>query len=258
MASRTSARQQEMSQRATVFKGCYAPAFKGDCEDRPYHAGTIMSVAFPDRNVFVTARHVLDRDWNNPCDDENQIHVFSSGTIKQIQRFTYPKGELDLTVIHTQDVDARDVFAEPLDHRHLLNRPLTTDMYVAACGFPRTKNYRKGKQLTCRPYGYFGRVLSDATTKRAGYDPTSHFSLRFNRKRSVNEDGRGGYAPDPDGISGGPAFLVDDLATDAPTQPALAGIVIARDPKLKLLICIRAECISFTAGDSCSEGSMAP
>ena len=67
----------QLSKRVNAQKYSYTPAFKVDCNGRPYHAGTLTAVTFNGLHVLVTASHVLERDLRNSCDAENQIFVFS-------------------------------------------------------------------------------------------------------------------------------------------------------------------------------------
>lgn len=243
----------QISARASRFKGAFVPVFKADCDDRPYHAGTMTAVALPGLPTLVTARHVLDRDENNECDEENQLFLFSGGKITPFGRFQtgrlpIPGGILDLAVILTGDTATLGAFVEPIPAASVRHDRLTEGMYLAACGFPGTKNRVKGKQISNRPYGYFGKLAADHVPEEDGYDPTYHFALEIDLKRVYRAGEKKVKAPDPDGISGGPVFLVHDFKVAAAVEPMLAGIVIARTKNRKHLICIRAEYVLHIAG----------
>lgn len=236
--------------RANLFKGSFVPAFKADCEGRPYHAGTMTGMNFPGGQAFLTAAHVLDRDENNPCDDKYQIYVHDGSELTQIIRFDFRSIEnrkLDLAFFNTQDVLVSKVFAKPIDLNRFHRGPVTNAMYLVACGYPGSKNRRKGKSLSNRPYGYFGKVSNDKATRRAGYDPAYYFSIEIDLKRVHRNGQKRVKAPNPSGISGGPVFLVHDFSSIRLIEPAFAGIVVAKDKISKNLICVRAEFIAMIA-----------
>jgi len=248
-------RQSVISENANKFRGSYVPVYKGDCENRPYHAGTLVGIDLGHRVVLVTARHVLDKDQSNPCDEQNQIYAVIDGQMVQLNRLEtallpLPDGEvLDVLVFVPGSADPQEVVREPVPAYALRREALTKNHYLVACGFPRTKNRRKGKELSVRPYGYFGLLAPESTTRAAGYDPSFHFSIEIDLKRTYRDGLRKVKAAEPQGISGGPVFLVYDFGSVLPAACEFAGIVIARAPNKKSLVCVRADLVALIAAE---------
>src|ERR1700754_1496887 len=152
-----------VSENANKYKNSYSVAFKVDCGDRPYHAGTITGINLGDRVVLVTARHVLDKDHNNPCDQENMIFADADGKIAQINHLhggalKLPNGELmDAIVFVPGTHRPEQIIDEAVPLHDVARMQFKPDHYFSACGFPHTKNKRRGKELSRQPYGYFGK-----------------------------------------------------------------------------------------------------
>jgi hypothetical protein len=243
-----------MSERVKVHRESYFPVFKIDCRNRPYHAGTMIALDFSGKGILVTAAHVLEKDDRNACDSENQIFVFDDGELRQIQKFQTAKlplpkkGEfLDLSVVIPTEFRVNDVVPSTISLNLLRRSQVHQGLYLAACGFPATKNKRNGRELTNRPYGYFGMVSDDKATERAGYDSRFYFSIKFDLKRSHRPGMKKIKAPSPYGISGGPVFFAHDFSgMESPTSE-LAGIAVAKDKENKHIVCVRAEFVEHIA-----------
>jgi hypothetical protein len=242
--------QEQISANARRYSDSYVPVFKVDCREKPYHCGTLFLISHAEREILITARHVLDRDEENPCDQQDQIYAFSKGRVVQIEKFQtallpLPSGGyLDLCLMSPEGLNPRDFVEMPIPSNCIRRTQLHRDVYVAACGFPSTKNARRGRELTRRPYGYFGRVATDEVVRAEGYDPRFHFGIEIDLKRVYREGLNQMRAVDPDGISGGPVFAVHDFSQASDVKDVqLAGVVIARGERKKLLVCVRAEFI---------------
>jgi hypothetical protein len=242
-----------VSRNIKKYAKSYAAAFKVDCERRPYHAGTITGIDLGHQVVLVTARHVLERDQNNPCDEDNMIYAAADGKVDQLNRLqtaalTLPNGKpLDALVFVPETHRPEQIIDEAVPLHDVVRAPIRTDYYFGACGFPHTKNRRKGKELSRRPYGYFGKLASDQIAVSEGYDPQFHFSIEINLKKVYGRGLKEVKAANPEGISGGPVFLVHDFSSSVSMGPKLAGIVIARSSNSKALICIRADVVADMA-----------
>lgn len=249
---------QVTAERADTFKQSYIPNLKIDCDGRPYHAGTLASIVVNGTQLLVTARHVLDRDLRNECDvDENQlVSINKSGFVKinpfemiSLDRASHPRHtkKLDLVVLKPNELDLATLVVNPIPQARFRNKPLHRKLYMAACGFPESKNGEWAKNVTARPYAYYGLVADNSIVARAGYDPMDHFAIEIDLKRVFRGEEKRVRAPSPEGISGGPVFVVHDFMDPGQRHPEFAGIVIARDRMKKHLICVRAEVVEFAA-----------
>lgn len=249
---------QVTAERADTFKQSYIPNLKIDCDGRPYHAGTLASIVVNGTQLLVTARHVLDRDIRNECDvDENQlVSINKSGFVKinpfemiSLDRASHPRHtkKLDLVFLKPNELDLATLVVNPIPQARFRNKPLHRKLYMAACGFPESKNGEWAKKVTARPYAYYGLVADNSMVARAGYDPMDHFAIEIDLKRVFRGEEKRVRAPSPEGISGGPVFVVHDFMDPGQRHPEFAGIVIARDRMKKHLICVRAEVVEFAA-----------
>ena len=240
---------EQISMNAAKYSGSYVACFKVDCDGHPYHAGTLTGIELGHQTVLVTAKHVLEKDGTNPCDHENVIYAFANGEIDQLNllltgNLTLPDGKLlDISVFVPGTHDPRQIVSAPIPLSAVINEPLKSTHYLAACGFPESKNSRNGKELSNRPYGYFGKPKAIINRYQSDYDPNLHFSIEINLKKTYRDDLKEVIAPCPQGISGGPIFLTHDFSSNTSIDPIFAGIVIARDRESKHLIGVHAGAI---------------
>lgn len=248
------------SRNVKKYAKSYAAVFKVSCKNRPYHAGTITGIDLGHQVVLVTAAHVLEKDRSNPCDEDNVIYAAIDGKVDQLNKLQagalpLPNGGLlDALVFVPESHRPEQVIDESIPLHDVVRAPLKADYYFCACGFPQTKNRRKGRELSRRPYGYFGKLAPNQVVASEGYDPQFHFAIEINLKKVYGKGLKGVKAPNPSGISGGPVFLVHDFSGDVAIEPKLAGIVIARSNNSKSLICIRADVVSDMAIELFSKG----
>lgn len=197
--------------------------------------------------------HVLDKDQANESDEDNVIYAFSNGQLTQLDRIRtgvlpLPDGNpLDLYVFVPDSIDPKSIVPEPIPLAAISTSDPKESYYLAACGFPNTRNRIKGKELSNRPYGYFGKTAPDHATTSNGYDPRFHFSIDINLKKSFRGELKEIIAPNPQGISGGPVFLVHDFEKNHAIDCMFSGIVIARGKNSKSLICIRPSVVAEIA-----------
>lgn len=246
---------EQISINAAKFSRSYVACFKADCEGRPYHAGTLTGIDLGHQTVLVTAKHVLEKDNANPYDEDNVLYAFVDGKIDQLNRLQtailpLPNGKLlDISVFVPETHDPSQVVSSPIPLSAVMASPPTSTQYLAACGFPETKNRRKGKEMSNRPYGYFGKSKDIAARYHCDYDPGFHFAIEINLKKTYRGNLKEVIAPCPQGISGGPIFVTYDFAPNTQIECMLAGIVIARDPESKHLIGVHAGVIVDIAHD---------
>ncbi|MBB5943876.1 hypothetical protein [Xanthomonas sp. 3307] len=237
---------EQISINAAKFSRSYVACYKADCDGRPYHAGTLTGIDLGHQIVLVTAKHVLEKDNANPCDEDNVLYAFVGGKIDQLNRLQtailpLPNGKLlDISVFVPETHDPGQIVSAPIPLSAVMASPTTSTHYLAACGFPETKNRRKGKELSSRPYGYFGKAKNIAARHHCDYDPSFHFAIEINLKKTYRGNLKEVIAPCPQGISGGPVFVTHDFAPNTQIDCMLAGIVIARDPESKHLIGVHA------------------
>lgn len=244
-----------VSERIRSVQNTFFPNLRIDCKDRPYHAGTITVMDIQGTRLMVTARHVLDRDQGNECDiGENQLRAAGiDGPVElhpfQLSILTTSDGKtLDLAILKANALDVKALAVEPISVSLVHQGELHDRLYLAACGFPSSKNSEWNWKVTCRPYSYHGLVASDSAVEKAGYDPRYYFAIEIDLKRVYRGKEKMVRAPDPSGISGGPVFVVHDFKDQTTHLPAFAGIVVARDSEKKHLICVRASFVDVVAG----------
>ncbi|WP_295550940.1 hypothetical protein [uncultured Stenotrophomonas sp.] len=234
-----------------VDKRALTPLFKVGCDEVPYHAGTAFGIELSGVKYLVTAAHVFDKDESNDCDSKNEIFCFSEGKLKQIARFDLLHarkngGLVDMAVVTPRDVEIESIFEEFFAESDFELGDVRTDQYVAACGFPATKNkVRWGTtQLTQAPYAYCGRASAPSVCVRAGFDAATHFCFDIFLKKTFTARQKEIRAPDPHGISGGPVFVIHDFS-DAATlmKPKLRGIVVEQKPYDRVVACVKIEVV---------------
>lgn len=236
-----------ISEAPKCFAGWFVPVYKTKADDTPYHYGTAFGIEINGDLYLVTAAHVLAMDPNNPSDEPGVGLVFSQGNLanltpyeQTIFRLPEDNSTIDVLAIQPKNVDLRKVFAGFFKKEHIFPSKLTSKHYLAACGFPETKNRRASKALTLaqRPYSYFGPVSADSKRCKLGFNE-SHFCIDFDVKWTYR-NGFGGYkAPAPNGISGGPVFVVHDFATPSQvSEPYLVGIGIETRKNMKCFVCV--------------------
>lgn len=235
------------------FAGWFVPVFKTNPDDTPYHYGTAFGLEIDGALYLVTAAHVLARDPNNSSDESGVGLVFSRGRLVNLTPYDHtllgvPGGTamIDVVAIQPKNVDLREVFAGFFKTEHVFSSELTSAHYLAACGFPETKNRRASwaQTLAQRPYAYFGRVSEDDKRVALGFNE-AHFCLDFDVSWTF-KNGFGGYkAPDPHGISGGPVLVVHDIADPQHvSEPRLVGIGIETRQKMKCFVCVDVRCLA--------------
>ncbi|MFC5500151.1 hypothetical protein ACFPOE_21595 [Caenimonas terrae] len=229
------------------FAGWYVPVFKTDPQDAPYHYGTAFGVEINDTPYLVTAAHVLAKDPNNVSDGSGVGLVFCEGQLRELSpydqiRLTIPAdgSTVDVVAVRPRSLDLRKVFSGFFKVEHVFRDNLRPNMYLAACGFPETKNRRAtwAQTLAQRPYAYFGLASDDSMRVALGFNG-AHFCLDFD-VRWTFRNGFGGFkAPAPHGISGGPVLVVHDFGDPLRVlSPRLIGVGIETRQKMKCFVCV--------------------
>lgn len=233
------------------FRGYFVPVFKLSCDQTPYHAGTAFGIEHNGKRYMVTAAHVLQRDESNPCDSRNEIFVAINGCLTQLLEFekiiihTSVQSQrapipVDLVLIAPRECDLSMVFTGFFKKEHWYKSRLHNGLYVAACGYPATKNKAKKsvRTLSMLPYGYFGRISHASKCRKAGFNNRTHFSFDILLKKTFTGRQREVKAPKPHGISGGPVLVVHDFGQPNLMTPKLRGVVIENARKQQCFVCI--------------------
>ncbi|MGP3508662.1 hypothetical protein [Paracidovorax citrulli] len=232
------------------FEGSMVSIFKTRADNTPYHYGTAFGIEIDGESYLVTAAHVLDRDPNNESDEHGVGLVFSGGRLVNLSPYDLIRLQLDgqpidLVAVQPESINLRDVFTRFLTKADVFYDRLTTTHYLAACGFPEAKS-RQGSRaavLAGRRYSYFGKC-SDESKRLSLELPEAHFRMDFNVKWTFRSGFGGFIAPDPRGISGGPVFVVHDLANpNQALQPRIAGVSIETRKKLKCFVSVNIRCL---------------
>lgn len=242
----------KISRSPNYFRDCYVPVFKVQCDGTPYHVGTAFGIELKGTRYMVTAAHVLERDESNPCDTAADLFVSVGGNLTQIKRFEKqlflaggqgqnPNSLLDLVLILPSDIDLGRIFRRIFTSKDLHRSPLGSQLYVAACGFPNTKNGLKSSStiLSQMPVGYFGRVSDSSKCRKAGFDSKSHLAFDFLLKKTYSGRLKEVKAPKPHGVSGGPVFVVHDFGRPKRLmKPKIRGVIIWTAPKQQCFVCV--------------------
>lgn len=227
------------------------PVFKLSCDQTPYHAGTAFGIEHNSKRYMVTAAHVLERDECNPCDSKDEIFVAVNGSLTQLRQFeritihTAVQSQrapvlVDLVLIAPREFDLSMVFTNFFKKEHWYKSRLHNGLYVAACGYPSTKNRTKKsvRTLRMRPYGYFGRISDASKCRKSGFDNRTHFCFDILLKKTFTKSQREVKAPKPHGISGGPVLVVHDFGRAKLMSPKLRGVVIENSLKQQCFVCV--------------------
>ncbi len=83
---------------------------------------------------------------------------------------------------------------------------LVEDDIYTFTGYPASKSRARSDSHSTEMFSYTGAAASIAKYGRMGYDTADHILVNFNRKKSINNDGRQLMPPHPRGISGGGVF----------------------------------------------------
>lgn len=240
-----------------AYKGYFVPLFKVNCRGEPYHAGTGFGLQFCGTKYLITARHVLDKDQDNECDAVNQIFCISNGALKQIDRFNtievvtsdFRKGQrekVDIVVMEPLSFSLDTVFEGFFTKNDIDLSILSTDKYVAACGFPSSKNKLRSNTnvLTQILYGYCGKSSSEEKCEKAGFESPVYSCFDILLKKIFTATKKEIKAPKPHGISGGPVLVTYDFsAPETLLKPMLCGVVIENVPHLQCIAYARIELV---------------
>jgi|GEM_PF-3277792 len=236
-----------------IYKGYFSPLFKADCKGEPYHAGTAFGLQYHGAYYLVTARHVLDKDQENECDEVNQIFCISNNKLRQINRFTTielfkpelrggKREKVDVVVVEPIDFSLNTVFDGFFTENDFDLSDENQDKYVAACGFPSTKNKLRWNStvLTQIPYAYCGKVSGEEKCNKAGFERQFYNCFDILLKKIFTATAKEIKAPKPHGISGGPVLCTHDFSVHGELRrPMLCGIVIENVPHLQCIAYVK-------------------
>ena len=231
-------------------KKYFIPLFKINCKEEPYHAGTAFGLAYQEKKYLITASHVLDKDENNECDSDNELFCFYKGDLIQVKSFNIInvsvieeniKQVIDVAIIEPKGMSLDDLFGEFFSEKDIDLSELTTNKYIAACGFPSSKNKIRwnSNTLTHISYAYCGKSSPTETSNKAGYLSPVYFCFDILLKKIFTSEQSEIKAPKPHGISGGPVFVIHDFSNPLKLlKPKLRGIVIENSQDFQCIACV--------------------
>ena len=211
--------------------------------------GTGLLVANRGANFLVTAAHVLDplRERSRlffPCAKLKERNIGGSmlATIP-LNGKCRNEDRVDIAVVRL-DGDAQppypEVDKESLDISWLRPSPLPrhgTSWFIT--GFParRTKTHRIKKQVEVGPFGHACSSIEDSGYANLGLRPTESFALEFNVNKVYVGNGPPVKAPNPQGMSGSPIWLLyDHPSENGGTGKQVVGIAIEHRHREKLIV----------------------
>jgi hypothetical protein len=230
-----------------------APVFKEAQDGEPKHAGTIFGLNIHGRKILITASHVLEKDERSPSDVKDKIFLAKNGVIEdslEFKRWNLKLAEgssvggeyLDLVALEPIGVEIESLVDGCFTYPKILSRHPKESDYVAALGFPESKNKIKWGTTIATQVGrsFFGKVSQAGICEGLGFPESMHFAYGFDSKKAYLANGQKTNPPKPVGISGGPVVLAHDL--DNPfekIEPKLCGIAIERRREEKCIICVK-------------------
>src|SRR5690606_31468447 len=152
---------------------------------------------------------------------------------------------LDVAVVHLQGLrlppyPAVNKFPIGIDALRPYALPRHNKEYLIV-GFPASKAKTKvavgGGIVRLRPYVFRNGSVSDSAYEGLGIDPRVHIAVDFNQREVVADDGSRREAPNPDGMSGSPLWMIHSEHEHIdPLNPPIVGILIERRKKDRVLI----------------------
>jgi hypothetical protein len=215
------------------------PIFKFDDEEIPFLNGTGILIQLNNKNFIITASHVLDKVPYLKNDHEDMVFAFSNGKLTEMAPSnifkTKPKnGSKDIYDFAIMDVPEKTNFdfseyykIEMVDSKQVANE------YGCVTGFTEVdfkKISIRNSDILRNSQTYFGTVSKALTDTKIDIDPDLNSVLSFDIKRSYKNGQHQVKAVTPNGISGGPCWVLENAITAggselARTSPILHGIV---------------------------------
>lgn len=176
--------------------------------------GTSIPILAGEKRFLITAGHIADYKKNHILaylTDKNDLVGFTDQTIGNVYRSTCnnkEKDKLDFTLI---EINANQLSNEfTFVPSYMINKTLHLSHInrISLLGYPISKNKSRYKNKTHKlsSYTYNLQQVSHEEYFQLQLDPIRHFCVRFDPQKTKDENGNFRNAPDPHGMSGGPAW----------------------------------------------------
>lgn len=175
--------------------------------------GSGVFVILGEAHFVLTAAHVGDLTAHGAiCMPAESGIVPICGTYGHVQiprNVSRNKDKYDVAYVRLTEEFANNVdrAIRPLTLRDLrLQESLMEDDVYTFSGYPMSKGKSRADRCFSEIFSYTGAAASISKYQRMGYDQDDHILVNFNRKRSIDSEGKQQMPPHPRGISGGGVF----------------------------------------------------
>ena len=224
------------------------PICERDMRGHTQGHGTGLLVSHRTRNFLVTASHVLkpleeQRRLFYPCDRKTERNI--GGRILRTINNPIPGHAYDLDIaVVLLEGDGQPPYPElntfclPMDSLQSNALPRHGKSYFAV-GYPATKTFThvKNQEVEARPFGHWCGSIPDSDYDSLNLSADRCLALEFNVKKVHSSPSKIQQAPDPQGMSGAPIWLLFDRdgENDA-TKNTVLGILTEHRRSEKLLV----------------------
>lgn len=212
---------------------------------RPIGSGFLLQLSTA--TLLITAAHVLDE--MHRC----TLHTIGKARIIPIEGTPYSTGPrsleprpdfgLDIGFVVLDEAAMQEPPAcakvEPKD-LDLADLPAHSTAY-GVVGMPEAENHAEGYVFDGKSYYYGGLPAPEGTYHWLGYNPATHFVMKFERGAMIDETSHLVEVPKPSGMSGGPAFRLgtfQELATRT-ARPQVIGVTTEWWESRDVLVAVR-------------------
>jgi hypothetical protein len=231
-----------LDEASDVLSQCVVPLYRNE-GGKPAHFGTGFFIRAGSSHFVLSAAHVLERSRElyyyvepsvtarlsgslrlNPWDGDREKDPIDIGVLKLDKSMPpYPAvGKLALDASYLRP--------------GLLPR---ANRFYATIGFPAKKSKANvvEKNVISTVYSFRNRSFPDSDYGRFGFSPDTHIVLNVDLRDGVDSDGQHRTFPKPQGMSGGPIFmLLDETSEGQPRSFPIVGIGTKYRPSQHALI----------------------
>jgi hypothetical protein len=213
---------------------CFVVPLYEDVRGVPSLIGSGFLVQKNEQVFLVSAAHVLDKAL-----ETKKMYFYVAPTTKR-----YLSGQLKRTAFnHSRQNDRLDVgvlrldpplppymgvrkFAMDYSHLRPSHLPRRGREYLVV-GFPasRHKMQTAPAAVIAEPYGHRSWPIEDQLYERFGANPSEHIVFPFRRTKLVDLSGNRIHGPNPQGLSGGPVFVLREEEDEHGAFPVV-GVLI--------------------------------
>jgi hypothetical protein len=225
------------------------PLFKYDDDGIPFVNGTGTLLEYNGKKFIATAFHVLKKKSDISRDSDGDIYILSD-TMGMVRISAWgpnfiPPNDFEKKIdVATINLGERLVSLFPADSFYQVKGYLDEldhlSIGVCVMGFPATahKYDRVRRKFQNTPHLYTGGLKTDEEIEKIGYKNKANVGIHFNVKKTMSRGQKDIRATDPNGISGGPMWIIFDSKNkglDAVT-PVLIGIATTYSSYHKTII----------------------